>query len=373
MRMNTRMVARQSAGSLSGARLYEIERAERVSISPSEEEWLRKQIQQRRARLIRISTIGLTLALLVLVVDAFLPEPEPASIAVALLALFGTATVYLLNEQGKVELAGALLTGIIAASIAGEVVLMSFTYGLAVADLRYFDLLALPVFLAALLINKHAPIVVASLSSFFTVFALFALPRGHGLEMYWEGKIGTTSSWLDVLTIAILFPWVVALVAWMGADSAERGMMQASRADELALANERILAQSRKLEAQRRTLQDGLAHIQQVHSAVARGQWETRVQIDNGELLPMAISLNLLLDRITRLSREQQELARIEVASHELAKALRRVWAGEPYISPSYTGTVFDEALIELTRLRRGTGRLALPEAPSQVDAAVAP
>lgn len=325
-------------------------------------ESLRLQNKRRRARMVNISSLGLLCALVFLLVDAFVPRPQPASIAVAVLALAGGACAFTLNRRGLVEWAGTVLIAVIAGGLAAEILSIAFTNGLGLADLRYFDLFALPVLLAALLINQRGLFVVASLVSLFSVIALTILPKERGLAAYVHGTYhGLPGSWLDVVAIALMFPWLIALVAWMGADAARRGMLQASRADELARANERILAQSRELEAQRRILQDGLAHIQQVHSAVARGQWDMRVQIENGELLPMAISLNLLLDRLTRLSREQQELARIEAASHELAKALRRVWQGEPYVSPSYTGTVFDEALIELSKLRRRTGRLALP------------
>ena len=337
-------------------------------------DWLREQTKQRRANMINMTSIGMLCALALLLVDAFVPAPQPASITVALLAFIGTATAFTLNKQGKVELAGTLLVGVIASGLAAEIVLIAYTAGLALADLRFFDLFALPVLLAALIINQRGLFVVACLVSVFSLVALTVLPKERGLLEYMHGGYhGLPGSWLDVVAIALLFPWLIALASWMGADAARRGLTQASRADDLARANERILAQSRELEAQRRTLHDGLAHIQQVHSAVARGQWETRVQIENGELLPMAISLNLLLDRITRLSREQQELARVEAASRELARALRSASVGRPYSPPHYTGTAFDEVLVELAKLRRA-GRLdSAPEAGSWVADATTP
>lgn len=319
---------------------------------------LRDQTKQRRSQMIHMTSIGMLCALALLMLDALVPTPQVASLVVSALALAGTVAALVLNRRGRVEFAGPLLIAVITGALAAEIVMIAFTAGLALADLRFFDLFGLPILLAALIISRRGLFVVASLVSGFSVVAITVLPKDVGLVEYMHGAYhGLPGSWLDVVAIALVFPWLIALVSWMGADAARRGLLQASRADELARANERILAQARELEVQRRLLQDGLAHIQQVHSAVARGQWDTRVQIDNGELLPMAISLNLLLDRITRLNREQQELARIEAASRELARALRRVWAGEPYVSPAYTGTVFDEALIELARLRGRAGR----------------
>jgi hypothetical protein len=142
------------------------------------------------------------------------------------------------------------------------------------------------------------------------------------------------------------------VVAWLGADSVRRALLDASRAEDLEAANRRNAAQAQELALQRQRLQLGIQELQLVHSAVARGHWEARARINEGELLPVAMSLNLLLDRLTRLSREQDQRMRIEAAAQQLAMALRRTRAGEPYMPPAYTGTIFDEVLVEIAALR---------------------
>src|SRR5258706_285089 len=155
-----------------------------------------------------------------------------------------------------------------------------------------------------------------------------------------------------LIVLAVLLQWVAAVIGWIGADSIRRALAIAARVDEVGAANARISAQAREIEVQRLRLQEGITRIQQVAAAIARGNLDARVRVDQAELLPMATSLNLLLDRLTRLTREQSDRAQIEAAAHELAMAMRQMRAGIPVGTLNYTGTAFDEVLIEFAALR---------------------
>ena len=50
--------------------------------------------------------------------------------------------------------------------------------------------------------------------------------------------------------------------------------------------------------------------------------------------------------------REQSQLTQLEEAAHELALALRQMRSGLPSTPPNYTGTPFDEVLLEFNALR---------------------
>jgi hypothetical protein len=184
--------------------------------------------------------------------------------------------------------------------------------------------------------------------------ALLLLPHAVPLQQYWNGTypFAIHGSSYDVVMVALSIQALAACVTWLGASSVEYALQNASRADDLQAANEKIRLQTRILAEQRARLQDGIAEIQQVHAAVARGQWDARATTGNSELLPVAISLNLLLDRLGRLTRDQETLVRVNRAAHELAQGLQRVRQGFPYTPPAYTGTPFDEVLIELAYLR---------------------
>lgn len=324
-----------------------------VLLSPLE--LLRVHEQRRRGRLLRVISLGVLIPVLILIPTALIPTLDKVSLIALILALIGTLAAFLLNQAKQIGAGSfALLFGL-SAAVAWEVIAKAqVQHGIDLSDLRLYDLFILPIVVSAVLVGRRGPAVFGGLAVIFTVGSLFILPHTPELQHYWDGhyKDAILGSVYDVIAVPIAIQLLAATAAWLGADSVRRALLEASRADELATANEQIQAQARSLELQRYRLQQGIGQLQAVHTAVARGQWDARANIAEGELLPVALSLNLLLDRISRMSREADQRTRVDAASHELAIALRRLRAGGPYTPPNYTGTPFDEVLVELARLR---------------------
>jgi hypothetical protein len=195
----------------------------------------------------------------------------------------------------------------------------------------------------------------------FTILSIFLLPHTPILQQYWDGRYTVVlGSVYDVIGIAVLLQALAAVGSWLGADSVRRALLDASRADDLAAANERIQVHAAAAERRDTRLRTGIAHLQQVHAAVSRGQWDVRARVAEGDLLPVAMSLNLLLDRLGRLMREQDQRLRLEQGVEALAVALRRVRAGASAQLPAYAGTPLDAVLVELAALHLpGAGPLA--------------
>jgi hypothetical protein len=309
---------------------------------------------QRRRRLVRILTIGIMIPVVVLIPSSLFPKFIPGSLVALSIVFAGTVVAYVLNRMSYVSAAGYALIAGVAGALAWQVVSkVLLQYGVDAVDLRYYDLMVLPILLSAVLVGRRGPLIVAACVSAFTLVSMVVLPRTPTLQQYWNDTYPySLGSVYDVIALAVLFQWVAGVVAWLGADSTRRALSVAARADELAAANTQIMAQAREIEAQKQRLQEGMAQIQQVHAAIARGHWDARVRVEQGELLPMAMSLNLLLDRLTRLTREQSQLPQLEAAAHELALALRQMRSGLPSTPPNYTGTPFDEVLLEFNALR---------------------
>ncbi len=317
-------------------------------------EVLREHEDQRRRRLVRILTIGLMIPVILLIPSSLFPKFILGSLVALSIVLTGTVAAYALNRLNLISAAGYTLIAGLAAALAWQVVSkVLFQHGVDALDLRYYDLMVLPVMLSAVLVGRRGPFIVAACVSAFTIVSLFVLPHTPTLDQYWKDAYPySLGSVYDVVALAVLFQWLAGVIAWLGADSIRRALGVAARVDEVAAANAQIVAQAREIEAQKQRLQEGMAQIQQVHAAIARGHWDARVRVEQGELLPMAMSLNLLLDRLTRLTREQSQRAQIEAAAHELAAAMRQMRSGMPYAPPNYTGTPFDEVLLEFNALR---------------------
>lgn len=309
---------------------------------------------QRRQRLVRILALGIMVPVVLLIPSSLVPKFIPGSLIALTIVFIGTAASFLLNRYHFVSAAGYTLIAGIAAALAWQVyskVLLQ--HGVDALDLRYYDLMVLPILLSAVLVGRRGPFIIAGCVSAYTLVSLLIFKRTPTLQAYWDSHYQySLGSVYDVIALAVLFQWVAAVVGWLGADSVRRALRQAARADEVVEANRQIIAQAQEMAAQRQRLQDGIVQIQQVHAAIARGHLDARVHVEQGEVLPIAMSLNLLLDRLTRLIREQGQRAVIEEAAHELALAMRQARLGQVYTAPNYTGTVFDEVLIEFAAMR---------------------
>lgn len=320
--------------------------------------------RQRRSRLVRLVSLGLLIGTGLLIPTALIPTPDVVTLVAVLLAFVGAGAGYLLNRARFTNAAGYAVLGGLMIAIGWEIIAQSLRQGgLDLNDLRVYDLFVLPIVLSTVLVTRRGPVILAAISIVYTIISLLLLHRSPTLQQYWDGTYPyALGSSYDVVIVPVVLQALAATAAWLGADSVRRALLQAYRVNELAVAKAQI-------EEQQRRLQRGIAHIQQVHAAVAHGQWDARAQVEVAELIPVAVSLNLLLDRISRLTRDQEQRQRVDRAAHELAQALRRLRAGEPYTPPGFTGTPLDEVLMELDVLRN----VQSSSAPSQGSAPSAP
>jgi len=310
---------------------------------------------ERRHRLVRLVALGVLIPALLLLPGAFSDKGLDLPTLIGILtAIAGAALAYLLNRLNLVSGASYLVLGGLLMAIAWDIASKPLSQsGLDLNDLRLYGLFVLPVILSGVLTGRRGPFIVGGIAIAFTIVSLIVLHKTPELQAYWDGRYADAPGMsYDVVALPVVILVLTTIAAWLGADSVRKALLGASRADELATVNERVLAQTRGIELQRRRLQDGIAHMQQVHAAFARGQFDARARVMDGELLPLAISLNQLLDRLQRLAREQDQRARMEQGARELAAALKRMRAGEPYVPPDYTGTPLDDVLVELVTLR---------------------
>jgi len=316
---------------------------------------LLRQEKERRKPLVRLIAVCILVICTLLIPAGLVPTLDPVTLIGVGIGLVGGLLAYVLNQTDHVVGAGMVLLGSIALAIAWEILGQAQVQGgIDLADLPLFDLFAILIVLSGLLAGRRGPLITGLATIGFTLLALVFLPHSEPLQQYLNGTypFAVHGSSYDMVMVALTIQAVTAIITWLGASSVESALQNASRAADLQAANEKIRVQARVLAEQRARLHEGIAQIQQVHAAVARGQWDARATTGNGELLPVAISLNLLLDRLGRLTRDQEALVRIYRAAHELAQGLQRVRQGLPYTPPAYTGTPFDEVLVELAYLR---------------------
>ncbi len=69
---------------------------------------------------------------------------------------------------------------------------------------------------------------------------------------------------------------------------------------QLAQANQRMEEQANMIVQRNADLERGITHLKEVHAQLANGNMRARVQINSGDLLPLAGSFNLMVDRLSR-------------------------------------------------------------------------
>jgi hypothetical protein len=324
-------------------------------MSPTPPEILRQQEKTRRKPLARLIALCVVVASILLIPAGLIPSVDGVTLVAVGVTLAGALVAYGLNQADYVRGAGFVIVSSIALGIAWEIVAKAhIQQGVDLSDLRLFDFFAVVIVLSGVLIGRSGPLVIGAATMGFTVAVLLILPHTPPLQAFWNGvyPYAIRGSYYDVVAVALIIQGLATAVTWLNARSEEVALRDALHANELEEAYQQVQLQARSLDQQRSRLQKGIAQIQQVHAAVARGQWDARASATDGELLPLAMSLNLLLDRLGRLTRDQETRARIDLAAHELALALQRVRQGMPYTPPAYTGTPFDEVLVELAYLR---------------------
>ncbi|HEU5229753.1 MAG TPA: hypothetical protein VFU49_18180 [Ktedonobacteraceae bacterium] len=115
---------------------------------------------------------------------------------------------------------------------------------------------------------------------------------------------------------------------------------------------------------EKRILEEGVAALRAIHARVARGDFAARAPTIPGPLLPIAVSLNLMLDRLSSLSHRGAKYDQILQECKLLQDAVERLGQGLPALPENQTlsqsttelRTVFF-GLIHLQRLQENQSR----------------
>lgn len=117
-------------------------------------------------------------------------------------------------------------------------------------------------------------------------------------------------------------------------DNATLARKQAETLEGLERANKRIAEQSHAIARHNLELEHGIDHLKDVQANLANGNLRARARLDNGALLPLAASLNLMAERLTRLWHINAQAQRLSNALRDLSVALDKSWNGEPLTIP---------------------------------------
>lgn len=303
---------------------------------------------QEQERLRKSRLLSAMLLLIPVAVILFLPDVlTTPRIWVGLVTFFlvGLAAI-LLNSRGWVS-AGALCY--VVAIDAGVTVLMAVQpEGITNTNIPDFDLFVLAILIGGLILHRRF-IPFLTLAHVGLMLLLFFTMRHDPLFLE-EVRVHQGGLLYSALSDAFVIQVGGGLISWLGARSVDNALLRASRAEELAQARAHIDEQARQMAEQQQRLQRGIAVLKEVQAQVANGDYTVRATLQGNELFPLAVSLNLMVERLSRLGQIEQEHRRLEQALRMFFDARSRLASGGS-LGPAFsTGTPLDRLIPVLER-----------------------
>ncbi len=285
--------------------------------------WLRLTAPRPSAEALRASVVrervrrgqvlsGLLLIVLIFVAllspTGFIPTPEPGLIAGLSFIILMLVICAVLNRRGNVTTASILFVFCITTAIIATI--FNPPPSLGVQDLPDFDLFAIPVVLAGVLLPRAYSVITWFVVSLFSTVDIILTPARPDLVDYIK-----TVTIYGVLARPIVLSGFLAVISWIAAGSVQRALFQEDKNAEVERAYAALADQKHRLE-------EAIAVIQGVHARVANGDLAARAPIVGGELVPLTISLNLMLERLNRLQIAENTLGSLEMSVQHLSQVL---------------------------------------------------
>lgn len=261
----------------------------------------------RRARLLSVFLFCGFIITFVLVPQVLFPVFQPTFLGIIAGAFALLIISVWLNRGGHVAVAASLLI----AGVALAVAFNQFSYpgGLPLSGRTAFDLFVIPILLAGVLLPRRVSFACWGACSAFIVLDLQFGPKAPDLVQFLAQEGIYTAAGTP---IALLL--AVAAVAWVASGSVRQAIVEADRSRELEQAYQFIAAQKRQLE-------EAVAILQQAHAQAANGDLNVRAPITDHALVPLAMSLNLMLGRLSEARETELAMGGLEHRLQRLEQA----------------------------------------------------
>lgn len=314
------------------------------------------QERLRRSRLVSVLLVVVAAAILLLIVGAVtLPILWQA---VLLDSALGLCAV-LLNRVGQVTLSGLTIIALIDFGVLGFIITEASNSptdpGLSYHGVGVFYIFILGTLTAGMVLPNRFILLIGALHVGLIVAVFSLLPPSHLLQAEILAHDGGQG--YETLLGPILVQVCGAADVWLFAWSVDHAILRASRAEELAEARARLNVQTRQIAGQKRRLEEAISVVQNVQARVANGDYSARVSLQENELLPLAVSFNILAERLGRHRSIEQDYHRLEGALQQLLEACSALARGAAPAAMRATGTVADRIYPFLTRMQHIVSR----------------
>ncbi len=260
--------------------------------------------------------------LLVIVIFQFVELPGAVmmhtamDIGTVVLGLALCAVAALFNQFGKITIVTVLLIAVI--DLGCGLMLLTSPMGLDVSNLPVFDVLLVSELIAVSLLPALSVFPVALGNILFTIAVLMFAPRTMELNM-----VLTSNMAYDTILQPIGLQIIVALVCYIWVRSALRALARADRAEEIAQLQRRETELLRREAEFNHIFTQGSDHLLEVLVRAANGDHAVRSTLNQDHpLWRIGNALNVLLTRVSRMAKAEQEINRLRMTIAQLTERL---------------------------------------------------
>lgn len=310
----------------------------------SVEAQIRKLDNDRRRNLLIPALITMSL----LVSSGYLPALYPVVTMPMLVSLSIILVVmgitYLFNRARRVTISStlyvlsalafyAVAVFLVPSNVTGQLSYQNFTAG----NLYYFLADVLPIFGASFLLDLPWIISINAIIAMINGVAIWLLPHDATFNTFTQHLGGPL-----FLTASVTLGQVVLIVFGVAASrTLQNSLVEASRATTLEIENERIAERQR-------ILKQDIEVLQKSHSYVANRMY-SRVELSpSSEVYPLAVSMNLMIDRLSQSRRAEEDFSRIQYGLDEIARVINGLNTGNLIVHWNPTNSPVDAILAML-------------------------
>ncbi|SRR5579883_2211540 len=278
------------------------------------------------------------------------------------LAVYGI--VWLLNWIGRIGEASYLLV-IGGGALVVLDMLLSAVHLLSLETLHISLLFVLVILASGILFSPETALILSIISAFFTALVLLVFHSSSALETVFAAQ-GRYLALVYLVTVQL----GVGVVAWLFGRQMQENVHLITYVAGLQMSNQRLRKRLRETADKKRNLEAGVAIIQQTHARVAAGDYSARAHVE-GDLLPLAVSLNLMLERVESFVHGEQKREQMETAVAGLAEMAGRVGQESLGQIPVPTGTALDGLSIAIKQMQTNVNQ-RLGRVQQSADALIA-
>ncbi len=249
-----------------------------------------------------------------------------------------SAVALFLNRSGRINIASIFYILAIDATLV--VLMVTLPTGIRNSNIPDFDLFFLPVLISGVVLPKRFIPLIAIMHIIVIVTLFSLLP--HDRLLTEEIQINQGGFAYSELSDAFILQVVGGAIAWLSAWSVDRALLRASKAEDLAEARRHLNKQASRIVEQKQRLEYGIDVVKNAQARFANGDFKARARLQDNELVPLAMSFNLLAERLNRINQMAHDYTRLEQALQRLLEDQNAILYGGTVKQHRPSGTLVD-------------------------------